>query len=194
VAAVDPIHFAHLRKVFPSLSDVQTCYSMISSTGATHNDIAELTGKSSVTIKKTLVKAQQNIGALTPQTMRFTVLSKVLLCVFVSISIGKPLTTSLPEVFLTEKSDGYISDKIGQLFPELTYREVKICCLYSAGEDQHAITSKFNISDTYFKQKIDEIILKLDLKSVKSMQILVTNRLLMSLALLSINLSDSVFL
>jgi len=176
MAAVDPIHFEKAINLFPQLSQTQALSCYLFATSANYNEISELRGKSPVSVKKTLEKAQVNLELHSVQSIRPVFLTRLLFNAFYLIRTGTKRSSCLRTdmhnyLAHLDEHDAF------RLFPELSIDKALLMCMYCSGESTGALCEAFSLTDGQLQKEIDVFLKLLDINSLQSLRIIVLARL-----------------
>jgi len=182
MAAMDPIHFQKAINLFPQLSDTQTENCFIFSTSATYHEVSEIRGKSPVSVKKTLEKAQENLELHTVQSIRPVFLTRIMFNAFYFIRTGKKRTVSLKVdmdiiLFIIKNEQNSF-----RLFPELDIELALLMCTFCSGEPVKDICLAFALNDSQLQKSIDKILKLMKINSIQTLRVVVLVRLEVYLA------------
>lgn len=187
MAAMDPIHFHKAINLFPQLSQTQAENCFIFSTSATYHEVSEIRGKSPVSIKKTLEKAQANLELHTVQSIRPVFLTRLMFNTFYLIRTGRKRSLSLKddvENFLLTFSN---EQKSIRLFPELDIKHALLICAFCSGETVKDICFAFSINELKVQKTIDTFLRIMNINSLQTLRIVVLVRLEAYLASITIS-------
>jgi len=187
MAAMDPIHFHKAINLFPQLSQAQAENCFIFSTSATYNEISEIRGKSPVSVKKTLEKAQINLELHTVQSIRPVFLTRLMFNAFYFIRTGKKRTMSLKDDMETFLSSLSIEQNSFRLFPEMDIEHALLMCAFCSGESLREICHAFSLSDTQIQKSVDGFLKVMEINSLQTLRIVVLVRLEAYLASITIS-------
>ncbi|HEY2455575.1 MAG TPA: hypothetical protein VGI71_23770 [Scandinavium sp.] len=177
MAAMDPILFQKTINLFPQLSEAQALSCILFSTSASYSEIAEIRGKSPVSVKKTLEKAQQNLGLPSVQSIRPMFQLRVLFSTFYYLRTGTPRTSSLKND-LRQFLGLYRNEEAPvRLFPELDVEKALLIYLYCSGESDADICEAFSFTDAGLKNEIDCLLNELEINSTQKLEIILLVRL-----------------
>lgn len=87
MAAIDPIRYEPLCKLFPEMTQTQAINTSMYSAGSTHAEIAELRGISSNAVRQSLNAAQKNLGVTSSGELRTIFLTRLLIDMYLKIEI-----------------------------------------------------------------------------------------------------------
>ncbi|MBS0883149.1 hypothetical protein JK231_21395 [Pantoea sp. JGM49] len=187
MAAVDPIHFQKAINLFPQLSQTQAENCFIFSTSATYHEVSEIRGKSPVSIKKTLEKAQANLELYTVQSIRPVFLTRLMFNAFYLIRTGKKRSSSLKFDIETFLSSTRGEQNSFRLFPELDINHSLLMCAFCSGETMDNICSAFLVNDSQVQKAIDNFLRIMNINSLQTLRIIVLVRLESYLASITIS-------
>lgn len=177
MAAVDPIHFQKAINLFPQLSQTQALSCYLFATSANYNEISELRGKSPVSVKKTLEKAQANLELHSVQSIRPVFLTRILFNAFYLIRTGTKRSLCLKtdmQNYMAQLDDEHDSFR---LFPELNVDKALLICMYCSGESSGALCDAFCLNEGQLQKEIDILLKTLEINSLQSLRIIVLARL-----------------
>ncbi|SFF37598.1 hypothetical protein SAMN03159428_04890 [Kosakonia radicincitans] len=188
MAAVDPIHFTNAINLFSQLSETQSLNCYLFATGANYQEISELRGKSPVSIKKTLEKAQSNLELFSVQSIRLVFLTRIMFNTFYLIRCGKKrggdLRTDIEHFGICSRDDGTSI----RLFPELDIGQSLFMCMFCSGEKSTDLCEGFGLNQNQIQREIDTIQKRLNINSLQTLRIVVLARLEAYLAQISTTL------
>ncbi|MDE8558966.1 hypothetical protein [Pantoea vagans] len=187
MAAMDPIHFHKAINLFPQLSQTQAENCFIFSTSATYHEVSEIRGKSPVSIKKTLEKAQINLELHTVQSIRPVFLTRLLFNAFYLIRTGKKRSLSLKDDMETFLSALNHEQNLFRLFPELGINHALLMCSFCSGEMLKDIYHAFSLNEVQLQNAIDNFLKVMKIKSIQTLRIVVLVRLEAYLASITIS-------
>ena len=179
MAAVDPIVYAQLCKLFPKLTQIQVTDACLYSAGATYKEIGELRGVSPETIKKSLEAAQKRLDITNLPTLRMVFLSRVILC---SRSAQRNSDNSSPKAVSSTLLE---LDLFFPLVPELSLPQATYVFHYVSGLTFDLIADLLDASVDEIRKTLDSVLSKLQIPSLSSLRVFVLSKLLMSLTLVS---------
>lgn len=188
MAAVDPIHFTNAINLFSQLSETQALNCYLFATGANYQEISELRGKSPVSIKKTLEKAQLNLELFSVQSIRQVFLTRLMFNTFYLIRSGRKRGGDLRadiEYFRIRSKD---ADRSIRLFPELDISQSLFMCMFCSGEKSTDLCEGFGLNQSQLQKEVDSIQRKLNINSLQTLRIVVLARLEAYLAQISSSL------
>ena len=174
MAAVDPIVYAQLCKLFPALTPKQATNLCFYSSGANHQDISTLLEATPITIKKSLESVQKYVNASSLPDLRtvfwagFTFRQ---ICIKYSIDREKFI-------------DSYHADALCALkpvFPELNKNQLSGAVLYSIGFSAADIAIKCRFSKVQIEQFITEAMVALGAGTENLLRLLITSRFITDL-------------
>lgn len=189
MAAMDPIHFQKTINLFPQLSEAQALSCILFSTSASYSEIAEIRGKAAVSVKKTLEKAQQNLGLPSVQAIRPMLLLRVLFSTFYYLRTGSQRTSCLKndvQHFLHLCRD---EDAPVRLLPELDIEKSLLMYLCCSGESIQDICEAFSCSESEFQNEKESLLNELEINSLQKLEIILLVRLEEYLVSVSHNLN-----
>lgn len=180
MAAVDPIHFKTVYKLFPSLTLIQVTDVCLYSSGANYREIGDLRGVSSETIKKSLEAAQKRLSIFSLQSLKVVFLSRLFMSLSlpsVSRSCEENLYTDDFELTLTDLSHFYT------MLPELSPRLVNLVLFHCAGYEVDKISAFTEKSENDVSNGLESAMTKLNVGSLHSLRQLTLARLIINLTL-----------
>lgn len=186
MAAMDPIHFHKAINLFPQLSRTQAENCFIFSTSATYNEVSQIRGKSPVSIKKTLEKAQANLGLHTVQSIRPVFLTRLMFNAFYFIRIGSKRTSCLQNDMGTYLSTFKGEQNSLRLFPELDVEHALMMCAFFSGEAVKDICNAFSVNESQLNKALELSLKEMQITSLQTLRIVVLVRLEAYLASLTI--------
>jgi DNA-binding CsgD family transcriptional regulator len=172
MAAVDPIHFQSIYKIFPGLTLNQATDLCLNSTGATYRDVGELRGVSSETIKKSLeiTKSKLELHSVQSANTVFWGRFIVMVCTFYGC---KHNSGSLNPAF----------NRLQLVFPELTQFEIEAVCRYTSGNALSEISSVMKTSEESVESALNRSVITLNASKRESVRFIVISRLIENLTL-----------
>lgn len=180
MAAVDPIHFESVYKLFPSLTLLQVTDVCLYSAGANYREIGDLRGVSSETIKKSLEAAQKRLSIFSLQSLKVVFLSRL----FINLSLpsdrrscNENLHADDFELMLSDLSYFYL------ILPELSPRLANFVLFYCAGYETDKISDITQQSESEVSKGLDVALTKLSVGSLHSLRQLTLARLIINLTL-----------
>lgn len=179
MAAVDPIVYAQLCKLFPKLTQIQVTDACLYASGATYKEIGELRGVSPETIKKSLEAAQKRLEIGNLQTLRMVFLSRIIL--------GACSNTEQPETssYVSFGSDHLSAEALIRLVPELSLRQATYVFHFVCGFTLEFIADLVGLTADDIKNALDGALSALQIPSLSSLRIYVLSKLLINLSLVS---------
>lgn len=180
MAAMDPIHFEPVYKLFPSLTLLQATDVCLYSAGATYREIGELRGVSSETIKKSLEAAQKRLSILSLQSLKVVFLSRV----FINLSLPA-VARSNDEQLHTDDFNLTLRDirHFDSLLPELPQKLVNYVLFYCSGYEVDKISVFTTGTEDDVRKGLETAMAKLKIGSYMSLQQLTLSRLIINLTL-----------
>ena len=177
MAAVDPIVYAQLCKLFPELTMLQVTDACLYSAGATYKETGELRGVSAETIKKSLEAARKRLDISNLQSLRLIFLSRVVLSFKLSRSqlarddfgLSK---TSLPE-----------ADSFDLLLPELSPKQAKCTFHFVEGLPADKSAERLGSTAEEIVKIVETVLSQLQVCSLNALRVFILSKLLINLAL-----------
>lgn len=182
MAAMDPIHFEPVYKLFPSLTLLQVTDVCLYSAGATYREIGELRGVSSETIKKSLEAAQKKLSIFTLQSLKVVFLSRV----FINLSLPVNDRSSLEKLHTDDFNLTLLDVRLfDSLWPELPQNLVNYVLFYCSGYEVDKISALTMGAEEDVIKGLERAMTKLKVGSHLSLQHLSLSRLIINLTLVS---------
>ncbi|MFR0656158.1 conjugal transfer protein [Pantoea sp. SIMBA_079] len=180
MAALDPIHFESVYKLFPTLTLLQVTDACLYSTGATYREIGELRGVSSETIKKSLEAAQKRLSISGLQSLKVVFLSR--LFIDLSLPISNPKCS---DKVRADDFDLLLSDTrhFESLLPELPAKLVSIVLFYCSGYDMARISALTRKSADEVIKALEMAMARLKVETEHSLRQVTLARLIINLTL-----------
>ncbi|NWC64010.1 conjugal transfer protein [Cedecea sp. P7760] len=179
MAAVDPIVYSKLCKLFPELTQLQITDTCLYSAGATYKESGELRGVSPETIKKSLEAARRRLDINNLQSLRLIFLSRVVLnCNTNSSCLGK-------NSFALSNSNLSELDHFITLVPELSFYQAKCVFYFVNGLTAHTTAEKLESTADEIMIILGAALNKLQVYSLNALRVLIFSKLLVNLALVS---------
>ncbi len=166
MAAVDPIVYARLCKLFPTLTVKQAINSCYYSLGANYAEASLLQDVSSTAVRRSLELTQKNLGANSMPGIK---------PVFWS---GFILRLTCNKYSLHKANSANSFSCLSSIFKELNLSELSCAVLLSGGRSKELISLTLNISLDAVNKIIDVALQKMKVDSEFLLSILVISRLM----------------
>ncbi|MEQ9928020.1 helix-turn-helix transcriptional regulator [Pectobacterium parvum] len=170
MAAVDPIAYNSLCKLFHSLTAKQATNCCLYSLGANYSETAFLQELSSTAVRRSLELTQRNLSANTLPEIK---------TIFWSVFVVRQIFNKYR---LQDAQSLESFSCLAPLFPELTISEITCSVLLSGGYSKGHIAGTLKISDDTVNQFIEKTVSKLNVDSTLLLQILIISRLIVDLS------------
>lgn len=180
MAAVDPIVYAQLCKLFPKLTQLQVTDTCLYSAGATYKEIGELRGVSPETIKKSLEAARKRLEINNLQSLRLIFLSRVMLSFKSSVNHPLERHNPNPSSLVISELDHFVS-----LVPELSLTQAKCVFHFVRGLSVDLISSTLGAPVEQTTALMEAALSKLQVPSLNALRVFIFSKLLISLTLVS---------
>lgn len=177
MAAVDPIVYAQLCKLFPELTQLQVTDTCLYSAGATYKETGELRGVSAETIKKSLEAARKRLDINNLQSLRLIFLSRVMLSRKSASPHGVKDSLKLSNAHLSE-IDNFIT-----LLPELSLNQAKCTYYFIKGLPTDMTAKRLGLTPEEIMKSIEAVLSKLEVCSLNALRVFIFSKLLINLAL-----------
>ncbi|MFV9671378.1 helix-turn-helix transcriptional regulator [Pantoea sp. KXB25] len=177
MAAVDPIVYAQLCKLFPKLTQIQVTDACLYASGATYKEIGELRGVSPETIKKSLEAAQKRLEIGNLQTLRMVFLSRIIL--------GGSSNNTQFESSISFGSIPLSEEAFIPLVPELSLRQATYVFHFVCGLTFELIADVVGVATEDIRNAIDGALSALQIPSLSALRIYILSKLLINLVLVS---------
>ncbi|ELD2083745.1 conjugal transfer protein [Enterobacter hormaechei] len=180
MAAMDPIHFEPVYKLFPSLTLLQATDVCLYSIGASYREIGEHRGVSSETIKKSLEAAQKKLSIFSLQSLKAVFLCRL----FIKLSLPTGDRSS-DEKIHTDDFDLTSSDikHFYSVLPELSPKLLNYVLLFCSGYEMGKIGNLACRTEDDVRKGLEMAMGKLNVGSLQSLQQLTLARLILNLTL-----------
>jgi len=178
VAAVDPIHFQSVYKIFPGLTLNQSTDMCIYSTGATYKDVGELRDVSPETIKKSLGGTRSKLELQTIQSTSTIFWGRFI--VFLSMDavndpqLDKKAPPSKRRLNFT---------RLQTAFPELPRLVLEVVCHFTSGKGIGEISSILRTTEGEVESHLTSSLGLLNVQRLQSLRFIVMARLVENLTL-----------
>lgn len=169
MAAVDPIVFTPLRKLFPVLTVKQVTNACFYSLGANYSEAALLQELSPTAVRRSLELTQKNL-----KTPTLPIVKNVFWSQFI-------LRQTLLKYRLDDVGESYAFQCLSHLFPKLSDDEIFCCVLLSGGHSREQLICRLKRPLDSINSLISNAIVKLDTGNEFLLKILVTSYLLIDL-------------
>lgn len=177
MAAVDPIVYAQLCKLFPELTLLQVTDTCLYSAGATYKETGELRGVSAETIKKSLEAARKRLEINNLQSLRLIFFSRVILSFkLLPHQVGRD-NFKRSKVELTEV-DNFIS-----LLPELSLKQAKCTYHFVKGLRADIAAERLGTTAEEIIKIMESVLSQLQIFSLNALRVFIFSKLLINLAL-----------
>ncbi|MDI9280416.1 conjugal transfer protein [Pantoea sp. EABMAA-21] len=177
MAAVDPIVYAQLCKLFPELTLLQVTDTCLYSAGATYKETGELRGVSAETIKKSLEAARKRLEISNLQSLRLIFLSRVFLSFKLSLPHLAKDNSRLSNAHLSEV-DNFIS-----LLPELSLKQAKCVYQFAKGIPADIAAERLDSTPDEIMKMMETVLSRLQICSLNALRVFIFSKLLINLAL-----------
>lgn len=176
MAAVDPIVYSKLCKLFPELTLLQVTDTCLYSSGATYKETGELRGVSAETIKKSLEAARKRLVINNLQSLRLVFLTRVILnC---KLSLLYPVNDGL------KLSRGDISeiDNFISLLPELSLNQAECAFYFVKGLPLDTAAERLGSTTIEIMQTLETVLRQLQILTLNALRVFLFSKLLINLA------------
>lgn len=176
MAAVDPIVYSKLCKLFPELTLLQVTDTCLYSSGATYKETGELRGVSAETIKKSLEAARKRLVINNLQSLRLVFLTRVILnC---KLSLSYPGNDGL------KLSNGVLSeiDNFTYLLPELSLNQAKCAFYFVKGLPLDTAAERLGSTTVEIMQTLETVLRRLQVLTLNALRVFLFSKLLINLA------------
>lgn len=170
MAAVDPIGYAQLCKLFPALTAKQVTNSCFYSLGANYSEAASLQNLKATAVRRSLELTQKNLGASAMPGIR-----NIFWCVFIVRQIINKY-----RLHDAQTADAFMC--LESIFTELNTSEIACAVLTAGGYTIGHIGKILRAPDEAIYQLIDRCIVKLNVESAFFLKLLIVSRLMVDLS------------
>ena len=163
MAAVDPIAYNSLCKLFPALTAKQVTNTCFYSLGANYSETATLQELSPAAVRRSLELTQKNLKALTLPNVKTIFWSRFV------------LRQIWIKYHLHDVKDAFSFSCLSHIFPKLTNEQIACCVLLSGGHSRDYLMSFMNRSSEIINQLINGSISRLEVGTEFMLKIYVTS-------------------
>ncbi|CDK23911.1 hypothetical protein LA637_p2039 (plasmid) [Erwinia amylovora LA637] len=177
MAAVDPIVYAQLCKLFPELTLLQVTDTCLYSAGATYKETGELRGVSAETIKKSLEAARKRLDINNLQSLRLIFLTRVIMSFMLSHTQEIGDNSKLSKTLLSEV-DNFIS-----LLPELSLKQAECAYHFVKGLPADITAERLDSTPNEIVKTMEAVLGRLQICSLNALRVFILSKFIINLTL-----------
>lgn len=179
MAAVDPIVYAQLCKLFPNLTILQVADVCLYSAGATYKDIGQLRAVSPETVKKSLEAAQKRLCISNLQSLKVAFLCRLLFRQALSISSISNLNKDDLDSFAVTSEE---IEKLRMIHPRLSLVQATCVLYFVCGLDINKISDEVGKNLSEVESAMTDALTVLNVPSLHSLRVMVLSEFFIKLA------------
>lgn len=177
MAAVDPIVYAQLCKLFPELTLLQVTDTCLYSAGATYKETGELRGVSAETVKKSLEATRKRLDINNLQSLRLIFLSRVIWSFTLSPSY------TIGDNFKLSKAPPPEVDNFISLLPELSLKQAECAYHFMRGLSADITADRLDSTANEIIKTMETVLGRLQICSLNALRVFIFSKLILNLTL-----------